>query len=372
MLFSFVGIAFAATTITLDNPTAVGSTGTVDETENYIGNGSWKNDGSKFSLWLTPEDLFGSGSSFTIADIKEISYHTLKQTTQGGLNFYINIYTDQYSGGSTSWYGSRLTLEPMYSYSFSDVVGTWNEWTTNNGTNQLTVFDAPRSGAYGWYYPPTLTDIQAGAINWNSYLGTAPVTSIDYSGETVKYIVIDTGSAWTAGFEGNVDALTITLNDDTSVNVDLEPPFIRSAKITSPAGGEEVSGSVSFDAILTDDDTDDSVQWAVREGTCDAGVGTVFGNVDGFNDSSTWINNVFNAVADTTTWTPGDYCFIFNPTEGGGEANIRETREFTVRAPYKSEILMGSGVPGKGLENAPGLQKTFNPKSKAAENAGKK
>ena len=38
----------------------------------------------------------------------------------------------------------------------------------------------------------------------------------------------------------------------------------------------------------------------------------------------------------------------------------------------KSDILMNSGVPGKGLENAPGLQKPFNLKSQAAENAGKK
>lgn len=38
----------------------------------------------------------------------------------------------------------------------------------------------------------------------------------------------------------------------------------------------------------------------------------------------------------------------------------------------KAEILMCSGVPGKGLGSAPGLQKPFNPNSKAAEHAGKK
>jgi hypothetical protein len=38
----------------------------------------------------------------------------------------------------------------------------------------------------------------------------------------------------------------------------------------------------------------------------------------------------------------------------------------------KAEILKLSGVPGKGIEKAPGLQKPFNPKSKAAEHAGKK
>ena len=39
---------------------------------------------------------------------------------------------------------------------------------------------------------------------------------------------------------------------------------------------------------------------------------------------------------------------------------------------FKAEILKLFGVPGKGIEKAPGLQKPFNPKSQAAEHAGKK
>jgi hypothetical protein len=39
---------------------------------------------------------------------------------------------------------------------------------------------------------------------------------------------------------------------------------------------------------------------------------------------------------------------------------------------FKAEILKLMGVPGKGIEKAPGLQKPFNPKSQAAEHAGKK
>ena len=38
----------------------------------------------------------------------------------------------------------------------------------------------------------------------------------------------------------------------------------------------------------------------------------------------------------------------------------------------KADILSESGVPGKGIADAPGLQKRFNEKSKAADNAGKK
>jgi len=40
--------------------------------------------------------------------------------------------------------------------------------------------------------------------------------------------------------------------------------------------------------------------------------------------------------------------------------------------PTKSDILMNSSVPGKGLENAPGLDKLFNPNSQADEHAGMK
>ena len=38
----------------------------------------------------------------------------------------------------------------------------------------------------------------------------------------------------------------------------------------------------------------------------------------------------------------------------------------------KADILKGRGVPGKGLDKAPGQQKPFNPNSKAGEHAGKK
>lgn len=381
LLLALVATTVKAVDLTIvhKDPAAVGSTGVVDATKQQIGNGSWANNGSKFSLWLSPSSLFGK--SVLVSDIDEIYYYTYKDTAQSGLNFYINIYTDPYTEGSASWYGSRLTLEPMYSHSFSDTVGAWNKWSTNSGTNQLTLFDSNRSGAYGWYYPPTLSNIQAGSIDWNSYLSTAPTTNIDYSGETLKYIVIDTGSAWTGSFNGNVDALYIKLNDGDSVIVDLDL-VVRMAEITAPEDGEQVNGDVEFAAYLIDDD-EDGIQWAVREGTCDAGIGTVWGNVDGQHDPYGWnydsetYTHTFASTANTSSWTPGMYCFVFNPREDGDESDIRLTREFeivipTIVIPTKAQILIDSGVPGKGLDNAPGLQKPFNPKSKAAENAGKK
>ena len=58
----------------------------------------------------------------------------------------------------------------------------------------------------------------------------------------------------------------------------------------------------------------------------------------------------------------------------GGETDERFdwTKFDVLTAPTKADILIGSGVPGKGLDVAPGLQKPFNPKSQAAGHAGKK
>ena len=107
-------------------------------------------------------------------------------------------------------------------------------------------------------------------------------------------------------------------------------PFVRSAEITSPLSGAEVSGIVSFDATLTDKDGDDSVQWAVRPGTCASGATAVWSNVDGRNDPYDWDHVNFHTIADTSSWLAGNYCFVFNPSESAGDTAIRETREFVV------------------------------------------
>jgi len=55
---------------------------------------------------------------------------------------------------------------------------------------------------------------------------------------------------------------------------------------------------------------------------------------------------------------------------GNASASVSLTINKTLLT--KAEILKLSGVPGKGIDTAPGLQKPFNPKSQAAEHAGKK
>jgi len=111
---------------------------------------------------------------------------------------------------------------------------------------------------------------------------------------------------------------------------EIGEPYLRSAEILSPYEGEELQGIASFEALLFDKDRDDDVQWAVRKGTCTPGDGTIFGNVDGYNDSYNWDNVSFDTSTDVSTWESGDYCFIFNPTESLGDLAIREVRNFRV------------------------------------------
>jgi hypothetical protein len=114
--------------------------------------------------------------------------------------------------------------------------------------------------------------------------------------------------------------------------------FQRYAEITKPDVDEVIFGSADFEAYLLDNDLD-AVQWAVRKGTCAAGTNTVFGNVDGHSDPYSWSQTdtykyEFSATADTSSWVPGMYCFIFNPREDSGESNIRLTRQFYVADGY--------------------------------------
>jgi hypothetical protein len=111
-------------------------------------------------------------------------------------------------------------------------------------------------------------------------------------------------------------------------NADLLP----TGQITKPTEGESLWGLIDLEAIYNDDNPS-GVQWAVRQGTCQANTNTVAGNVDGFSTPYSFDGALFMATVNASSWVPGDYCFIFNPREGAGEPNMRLTRWFVVVAP---------------------------------------
>lgn len=119
--------------------------------------------------------------------------------------------------------------------------------------------------------------------------------------------------------------------------------------ITAPAtDGLTLSGVYNFMATYTDNDPDvDAVQWAIRQGTCNAGVGTVLGNVDGHTDVANWDGQSFSFATNVDLLTPGNYCFVFNPTDDAGENDVRETREFVIANPFAVPAEC-SGITGLG------------------------
>ena len=171
-------------------------------------------------------------------------------------------------------------------------------------------------------------------VNW-TLVGVYPDTAdIDLDlngGGPVKFVKVDQSDEY-------IDPAYPTLGFDLDAVVALNSGILPYGEITKPEAGVTVSGSVLFEALYWDDDPL-NVQWAVRNGTCAAATNTVFGNVDGFNDSYTWDGNLFQATADTSTWVPGDYCFVFNPKESSGEGDVRLTQFNVVAAPNQPPVL---------------------------------
>ena len=158
-------------------------------------------------------------------------------------------------------------------------------------------------------------------------LTVAPGVTIDGAG-TINSSTFMSGTGYQTNLPGTDPNIEWTATGTAK--------FLRYAEITSPAADSVVTDTLNLGAFLMDDDYD-AVQWAVRKGTCAAATNSVMGNVDGFSTPFNWAVDAsnkykynFSATADVTAWAEGVYCFIFNPSEDGGESDIRMTEFFKV------------------------------------------
>ncbi len=110
--------------------------------------------------------------------------------------------------------------------------------------------------------------------------------------------------------------------------------------ITAPAAnGNYATGTYDFTASYMNGVTT-NLAWAIRADT-GCSTGTVAGNVDGFNNSSTFSGSAFSASLDTTKWANGEYCFVVNDMNG-----LRITRLFNVSNGGPSVPTLKSPVNG--------------------------
>lgn len=206
------------------------------------------------------------------------------------------------------------------------------------------------------------TDTPVNVAKRGTRIGACPATLAGMPGGShVRAFAISIGdtSANDTGLAGYLDKVVV--NRDSGVTTyDLEP-FAPTGQITNPASdGTSVSGTYNFTATYNDGDeeNDDAVQWAIRQGTCAASTGTVAGNVDGKNNPFTWTGSAFTAQVDTSGFTPGTYCFVFNPTDDPGQGDVRLTRTFVIEEvapnPYPvPEVCTGTyGAPIVGTERS--------------------
>lgn len=277
------------------------------------GTGSDVTNGVNYTPWLVSSDLL-SGSC------------------TGGV---VTVTIDKYLNGVQAT--SALTGNASY-----PMVSSWN--ATNIGSGNGSYSLSPTGFNNSNPYEATTSLMTSGAI-YSTHEVTGGTSNVLASGadcqagktRLVGYTTGDSlSSAASATPTTTVPSFTnITSNQYVIVWNQVCPT--ASGEITSPANnGDHVSGTLNLAATYNDGDvpnSDDGVQWAVRQGTCTAGTNTVLGNVDGHHDVASWNGNSFSFSADISnynTFPGGEYCFVFNPTDDQGQPDIRLTRTFYI------------------------------------------
>lgn len=225
------------------------------------------------------------------------------------------------------------------------VVGKFNAFVENVDGDDITVYERTGGNPLTYGEETALVEVSQDGSTWYS-VGTASshatdgATSFDFDATGLEWIMFvrvtdttdfDTEFPSDNGADGfDLDAVGAVNGVCDEPEEDVEPAL----EITTPAtdGLVFAPGVINLAALYTgDENTDDTdVKWAVRFGTCDAGVDTVAGNVDGHSDPSTYNGDgEFEAAPDLSGEPEGEYCFVVNPQEHG----LRETRTFFLEEP---------------------------------------
>lgn len=254
-------------------------------------------------------------ADLSLTDLTEASYSTKQNSGPAVAAASYQVAVDL--NGAADGGFTTLVYEPYWNGTVTN--GNWQQWDVASSIAKLW---SSRSFSDG-----NGCSVVAGG-------GGAPFYSL-------TQLQSDCPDAVVVGFGVNVGSGNLNYNvevDGVNFNATTYDFQYTTAagEITAPTAGEHVSGTLNLAANYVDNETTntDGVQWAVREGTCAAGTNTVFGNVDGHHDAYSWNGNDFAASLDVRNVTPGEYCFIFNPTDDPGQPNVRETVSFFVDQYY--------------------------------------
>jgi len=222
----------------------------------------------------------------------------------------------------------------------------------------------------------TLSDDKLGDISLDKTTLLPGETATSTGSYTHDVVVNDfpgpvTNTATTTG----TDPLGNTVNDNATTEVTLNA-YLASIEVTkdatpNPASPHEIitytyvitnTGNVTIDNLALEDD---------MLGSIDLNTSTSLDPGESIAATATYpvtIDDLPGPIVNIATARGTDP--LSNVVTDNASASVSLTINKTLLT--KAEILKLSGVPGKGIDTAPGLQKPFNPKSQAAEHAGKK
>jgi len=189
-----------------------------DAAPGFAGGSLASNGVAKTDIYFTPAMLFGGPVTF--GDIKDIRFWTKKGTTHPveARDWYMVLYSDPYPGdvSTPTWYGDRIGTEPVYSAALADPANTWNQWSTDGAANTLRFYESTQGApgaSFGGYTDPF----------WAAFSAGNALSGSPYAGHSILFFSIQTSSSSAAGFTGQLDGLTIELDDGSVANVNFEP-----------------------------------------------------------------------------------------------------------------------------------------------------
>ena len=195
--------------------------------------------------------------------VTALSYSTYRTTGASNFGVSLQLSVDYDLTDTDTTFQGRLVYEPFTTGSVaSGVWQTWNPLTTGKWFATRPPFNSQCSQST----PCTWAQVLA---NWSN----AGLHGTD----TRSGVFLKAGGGWTGGFDGNVDALTIGINDTTTTfNFDPEPVCTTLCYVNGTTGNDANGGSSAIDAKKT---VQAAVTQVVAGGTVEVAAGTYNENI---------------------------------------------------------------------------------------------
>jgi hypothetical protein len=303
--------------------------------------GSFASDGSdKTDMYFTPESLFGR--AVKVGQVQSMSFWTKKGTTHvvDPRDWYLNIYTKPFAGdvSTPTWYGSRFGAEPYFSINLVDPANTWNEWTTDGAINQLRFFESTQGApgaTFGSYTDP----------EWTTFIAANSLgTTVPRKNQEVLFFSIQTASAWAAGFEGQVDGVTIQLTDGSIATINFEasaPPVASDTVVTPSVVAYNYLGNLTVTAKIT---SGDCAPIASAEFNVDGGAWyPMAATVPPFDNTSENVTATFT-LAGVGISTPGVYSVCVRGKDTAGNVSDEDCALLAVYDPNAGFVTGGGWI----------------------------